>query len=36
MKWKPSVDSDYEKNLRKNTEKTIQNYDDLEAFENRC
>ena len=36
MRWIPSADSDYEKILKKNPEKAIENYDDLRAFENRC
>ncbi len=36
MKWMLLADSDYEKILNKNPEKTIGNYDDLRAFENRC
>ncbi len=35
MKLMLLADSDYEKILNKNPEKTIGNYDDLRAFENR-
>ncbi len=36
MKWMLSADSDYEKILNKKAELSIENYDDLRAFENRC